>query len=245
VDFTASVASTYTISGTVTGDVLAGVTITVLYDSVLGDTTTNTSGNYTFSGLINGTYTVTPSKAGYTFSPSSTPVIISDADVTGVNFTAFGACCTWANVITKYDAYVNGQATWADVIDCYLEYLECSSTFSISGTVTGDIQAGVTMTLSGDIPATTTTTDSSGNYTFSGLSNGTYTVTPSKTNYTFTPSSTPVIISGADVPGVDFVAFVVGGCSTWADVNAKYEDYVSGEITWAEFFSCYQEYTTQ
>jgi len=243
-DFTAHIASTYTISGTVTGDTQADVTITVVYDSVLGDTTTNTSGNYTFSGLSNGTYTVKPSKANYTFEPASTQVIISEADVTGVNFVAFavGGCSTWADVITKYDAYVSGQATWADVIDCYQEY---SSTFSISGTVTGGIQAGVTMTLSGDISAITTTTDSSGNYTFSLLSNGSYIVEPSLSNYTFSPASTQVTISGADVTGVNFVAFAVGGCSTWADVNAKYEDYVSGEITWAEFFSCYQEYTTQ
>jgi len=246
VNFTASVASTYTISGTVTGDVLAGVTITILYDSVLGDMTTNTSGNYTFSGVSNGTYTVKPSKANYTFEPASTQVQISGANVTGVNFVAFAVegCSTWSDVITKYDAYLIGQATWADVIDCYQEY---SSTYSISGTVTlsGSGLESVTMTLSGDISAITTTTDSSGNYTFSGLSNGTYTVTPSKTNYTFTPSSTPVIISEADVTGVNFVAFAVGGCSTWADVNAKYEDYVKGEITWAEFFSCYQEYATQ
>jgi hypothetical protein len=101
------------------------------------------------------------------------------------------------------------------------------------------------MTLSGDISAITTTTDSSGNYTFSGLSNGSYIVEPSLSNYTFSPASTQVTVSEADVTGVNFVATALGGCSTWADVNAKYEDYVSGEITWAEFFSCYQEYTTQ
>jgi len=246
-DFTAHIASTYTISGTVTGDTQADVTdvtITILYDSVLGDTTTNTSGNYTFSGLSNGTYTVTPSKANYTFSPSSTQVTISDADVTGVNFvaTVVGGCSTWAEVYAKYEDYVKGEITWAELMDCYQEY---SSTFSISGTVTGNIQAGVTMTLSGDISAITTTTDSSGNYTFSGLSNGSYIVEPSLSNYTFSPASTQVTVSEADVTGVNFVATALGGCSTWADVNAKYEDYVSGEITWAEFFSCYQEYTTQ
>jgi hypothetical protein len=232
----------YSISGTVTGDTQAGVTITILYDSISEDTTTNTSGNYTFTGLSNGTYTVTPSKAGYTFSPTSTKVQISGADVPGVNFTAFGACRTWADVITKYDAYVNGEATWAEVIDCYQGY---TSTYSISGTVTGDIQAGVTLTLSGDISATTTTTDASGNYTFSGLSNGSYIVAPSLSNYTFTPSSTQVQISGADVPGVNFTAFAVGAhCTTMSDVITKYEAYIRGEATWAEFLICYQEYVS-
>ena len=52
-------------------------------------TTANSSGNYTFSSLANGTYTLTPSHAGYTFSPSSLNVTVSGANVTtGLNFTA-------------------------------------------------------------------------------------------------------------------------------------------------------------
>ncbi|MGC8762713.1 MAG: hypothetical protein ACP5VN_03625, partial [Acidobacteriota bacterium] len=45
------------------------------------------------------------------------------------------------------------------------------TTYSISGTVSGATASGVTMTLSGAASATTTT-DASGNYTFSGLANG-------------------------------------------------------------------------
>lgn len=48
----------------------------------------NASGSYAFSGLANGTYTVTPSNTGYTLSPASTNVTINAADVPGVNFTA-------------------------------------------------------------------------------------------------------------------------------------------------------------
>ena len=59
------------------------------------------------------------------------------------------------------------------------------------------------MTLSGARSATVTA-DASGNYTFSGLANGTYTVTPSKSGYTFTPTSRTVTISGANVTGVSF-----------------------------------------
>ena len=81
-------------------------------------------------------------------------------------------------------------------------------TYSISGTVT-DSDTGfgledVTMTLSGDA-SDTTTTDASGNYSFSGLANGSYTVTPSLTNYTFAPLTSVVTRSGADVTNVDFV----------------------------------------
>jgi uncharacterized surface anchored protein len=52
-----------------------------------GTTATNASGNYTFAGLANGSYTVTPSLAGYTFNPVSRNVAVSGANVTGQNFT--------------------------------------------------------------------------------------------------------------------------------------------------------------
>ena len=64
------------------------------------------------------------------------------------------------------------------------------------------------MNLSGDVPATTTT-DSSGNYTFNGLINGSYTVTPSLTGHTFTPASISVTISGANQTGKNFTATAV------------------------------------
>src|SRR5439155_13383110 len=50
--------------------------------------TSDASSNYSISGLANGTYTVTPSKSGCTFSPASSSVTIAGANVTGTNFTA-------------------------------------------------------------------------------------------------------------------------------------------------------------
>ena len=42
-----------------------------------------------FTGLADGTYTLTPSRTGYTFSPTSQSVTVNGANVTsGVNFTA-------------------------------------------------------------------------------------------------------------------------------------------------------------
>src|SRR6185437_1797981 len=40
------------------------------------------------SNLINGNYTVTPSKSGFTFSPAFQSVTVSGANVAGINFTA-------------------------------------------------------------------------------------------------------------------------------------------------------------
>jgi hypothetical protein len=56
----------------------------------VGETETfaDSNGNYTLSGLTNGTYTLGASKAGYLFTPSSQTVTINDAPVTGINFTA-------------------------------------------------------------------------------------------------------------------------------------------------------------
>jgi hypothetical protein len=164
----------YSISGTVTagGSALSGVTMT-LSGGASATTTTDTSGNYTFAGLVNGSYTVTPSKTGYTFTPASKSVTISSANVTGQNFAT-------------------------------------TAVYSISGTVTsgGSALSRVTMTLSGTASATTTT-DTSGNYSFTGLVNGSYTVTPSKTGYTFTPTSKSVTISSANVAGENFTATAV------------------------------------
>ncbi|MDX9736006.1 MAG: choice-of-anchor J domain-containing protein, partial [Thermoanaerobaculia bacterium] len=50
--------------------------------------TSDASGNFTLTGLAAGTYTVTPTKSGCTFSPTSRSVTVSSANVTGVNFTA-------------------------------------------------------------------------------------------------------------------------------------------------------------
>jgi len=60
-----------------------------------GTTTANGSGSYTFTGLANGVYAVTPSNAGYNFSPTTQAVTVSNANVSGVNFTASTAAATY------------------------------------------------------------------------------------------------------------------------------------------------------
>jgi hypothetical protein len=79
-------------------------------------------------------------------------------------------------------------------------------TYSISGTispVTGG--NGATVALSG-AAAASTTADGTGNYSFTGLANGTYAVAPSRTGYTFNPSTQAAAVSGANVTGVNFAA---------------------------------------
>lgn len=52
-----------------------------------GSTTTDASGNFTIPNLIAGSYTVTPTRTGNTFSPTSSNQTVSSSNITGVNFT--------------------------------------------------------------------------------------------------------------------------------------------------------------
>src|SRR5882724_7821034 len=86
-DFTAT-AQTFGISGTISpAGGGSGATVT-LSGAASATTTANSSGNYAFSGLANGTYAVTPSRTGYTFSPSVQAATLNGANITGLNFTA-------------------------------------------------------------------------------------------------------------------------------------------------------------
>lgn len=76
--------ATYSISGNISG---SAATVT-LSGPASATTATNSSGNYSFTGLDNGLYVVVPSKAGYEFSPSSASVTLNSASVSGINFTA-------------------------------------------------------------------------------------------------------------------------------------------------------------
>ena len=162
--------STFSISGTVSGATLGGVAIN-LTGAGTGSTTTDVNGNYSFTAFPNGSYTVVPSLAGNTFTPASTAVTISGANVTGNNFT---------------------------------ETANAAALSSLSGTVSGAVAQNVVITLSGANTGSAVT-DASGNYSFSGLAAGSYTVTPSLAGHTFTPASIAVTTtSGGTATGINF-----------------------------------------
>ena len=88
-------AMTYSISGAVSG-AINGVLIT-LSGTTTGTTTTAGGGLYLFSGLPNGNYTLTASKAGYVMSPASIAVAVNGRNVTGQNFLSASAACSAEN----------------------------------------------------------------------------------------------------------------------------------------------------
>ncbi|HKR02020.1 MAG TPA: carboxypeptidase regulatory-like domain-containing protein [Pyrinomonadaceae bacterium] len=101
----------YTISGRITSGTagLDGVTVT-LGGSQHGTMTTNESGNYSFAVTVGGSYTVTPSKKFYVFTPASYTFSNLSGDRTAgfnaalMNFTISG---------TLKDEQGNGLAGWS------------------------------------------------------------------------------------------------------------------------------------
>ncbi len=87
VNFTSTTVPTFNLSGTISGTGGNGAAVALTGTST-ANTTADASGAYTFSGLINGNYTVTPSKTGFVFSPSNQAVTINGVDQTAVNFTS-------------------------------------------------------------------------------------------------------------------------------------------------------------
>ncbi len=78
---------------------------------------------------------------------------------------------------------------------------------TISGSL-GAAGAGATVVLSGAASASTTAAVGTGNYSFSGLAAGTYTITPGLVGSAFSPTSLTEVITNADIPGVNFTTYV-------------------------------------
>lgn len=79
----------HSISGRVVlnGSGLSGVTVT-LTGSGSTSTVTDANGYYMFTEAQNGSYTITPSKSGYSFTPASKSVSVNNADLADQDFTA-------------------------------------------------------------------------------------------------------------------------------------------------------------
>ena len=165
-------ATTGSISGTISPAANGnGATITLSQSgTIIATTTVGAAGTYSFSSVVNGTYTVTPSNAGYVFTPPSQSVTVNGASSTGVNFAA-------------------SLQTW-----------------NIQGSISPPSSStGATVTLTqGSTTITATTVDSNGNYSLTGVVNGTYSITPTKSGYACTPLSQSVTVNGAPVTGINF-----------------------------------------
>ncbi|MBI2266960.1 MAG: carboxypeptidase regulatory-like domain-containing protein [Armatimonadetes bacterium] len=208
------------ISGTITagGSPVAGIAVFVDGPGVADFTTsTDSSGFWSVTTTQNGGYVVTPTSPNYTFNYNGTP---GSGQGTG------------SASITVNNASVPG-----------VDFLATRYRYDIGGTIsdsqTGGPLSGVTVNLTGDSTASTTT-DANGNYLFQGLANGNYTVTPSLAAYTFNPVNRAVTISSADVTGQNFQGTYtlkkISGRITWSGtgvsgVTVSYTGPTSGSVT--------------
>lgn len=253
--FNPKVDSMRSISGTVSGASVFGVSI-ALTGNAVRTVVTDSVGAYSISGVTDGSYTVTPTQAGYIFTPSSLSVPLAGADIANTDFAAVkayevsgqvigaiqqGVSMTLTgvtNAVTTTDAGGNYKFTnVADEsfivtpsldgyqffpksatamylgLDASIIYFAAvpltASTFSISGTVSGDVQQGVGIKLTGTTCGVVMT-DANGNYLFDGLTAGTYSVEPICANTT--PSVSAVTITTANVSNVNF-SLTSLGCS--------------------------------
>ena len=178
-------------SGTINGSIsqtgtISGATVQLLQGTTLIATATVASnGSYSFSNVTNGTYTLQPGEAGYTFSPSTENVTVSGNTVTAPTFTATAAGAGW----------------------------------SIAGVISPSlIGSGAVVTLSGAASGTATA-NSAGDYSFTNLANGTYTLTPALAGTVFTPLNQSVTVNGANVTASLFTANSVNGQIEYPDLS--------------------------
>lgn len=156
------------------GNGISGVTIS---DGAGHSAPTDASGHYTLSGLTAGTYTLTPSKSGYTFSPASRTVTVPP-DATGRDFV--GTLVTYA---------ISGRAS--DGSGNPLSGVSISDGAGHTATTDGSGN----YTLSGLAVGTYTVTPSKSGYTFSPASR-TVSVPPSATGRDFVGTPVTYSISG-------------------------------------------------
>jgi len=220
--------NTYSISGNA-----GNSTVTV---TAGGQTaTSDINGNYTITGLLAGTYTVTPTRLLYSFSPVSLVVTVGP-NATGKNFTAILGYSISGNVgVEGATVTAGGETTTSDAGGNYTISGLVASSYAVTPTKSGysftpgslvvtvgpnatnkDFTATVGYSISGNagvdgatvtIGSETVTADINGDYTFSNLTSGTYTATPSKTGYTFTPPSLSVTL-GPAATEQDFAAIL-------------------------------------
>jgi hypothetical protein len=86
--------------------------------------------------------------------------------------------------------------------------------FSMSGTITPAAAGNGASVALGGAASASVTADNAGNYTFAGLPNGSYKVTPTHAGYAFTPGSQSATVNGASVTGVNFTATAAAGAPT-------------------------------
>ncbi|MDH4275722.1 MAG: carboxypeptidase regulatory-like domain-containing protein, partial [Gammaproteobacteria bacterium] len=191
---TQTVVLTYTISGKITtgtNTALSGATV-ALSGAATASATSDANGDYSFTNLANGSYTVTPTKSGYTFAPTNLPVTVSGVDVTNTNFSGT------QSVVATYS--ISGTVADANGV-------------AISGVT---ITQGTTTVTTDSAGAYTLTGLGNGSYTLTPSLTG-YSFTPPTTNVTLNGANITAtdFVAVAPTPGVrNFTLYIKPGTLT-------------------------------
>lgn len=162
-----------------------------------GSGSTPTPATYTITSTTGAHGTITPlGTTNVTQGNSQGYTMVSDSGYQVDALTVDG------NLVPSANSYTFANVQGNHTIAVAYALIPPPQTYSISGSVTGGVQAGVTVTLSPG--GTTKVTASNGTYSYTGVLNGGYTVTPSLAGHTFTPVNASVTVNGADVTGVNF-----------------------------------------
>jgi hypothetical protein len=128
--------ATYAASGAVSPAASGAGTTLTLSGAGTGTVTADASGNYTFNGLANGSYTVTPSKAGFTFTPTSLSFSVSGTNVTGLNFTTATLTYSLSGAITPTTAGGGATVTLTGAANATVT-ADASGNYTFSGLANG------------------------------------------------------------------------------------------------------------
>jgi hypothetical protein len=171
-----------------------------------GTATTDGSGNYTISGLVDGTYTVTPSESGYAFTPGTQSVTISGAPVTGVNFAAQAVTSISIDVTTSTDRSTKSTSIATSAFsttaanELLLAFVATDYRSGANTTVKGITGAGLTWQLVGRTNVQAGTAEIWRAFATTTLSGATVTATLSQS---VAASLTVMSFKGVDTTGTD------------------------------------------
>ena len=199
---TTSPAATYNISGIVSGGA-TGVQILLTGASSVA-TTTDSSGNFSFNKLNIGSYSVVPYVSGFTFTPISTAVTLSNANVPATNFIA--------------SAYTGPTYLLSGTVDTLI-----GVTLTLSGGASGTFNSYAGLYSFANLPTGSyTVIPSLSGYTFSPAS---ATASVSSTNVTLPNFAATSTGGGSSTPGFT-------NCSTTLSVSCFNTTAVGNSWTW-------------
>lgn len=187
---------------------VAGFQFTVTFDPAIltPQTSAVSAGSLTAGWMITPNTTVSGQISIGGFDPTLTGLPASSGSLVILKFNVVGNPANTTNL--NFTVHILTNSEGQQIANTATGGTFHINGYSISGKVTlvggtGQV-TNVVLTLSESPSKTTTSPDSSGNYSFTDLAPGTYTITPQLTGYAFTPTNIEVNVTNANVTGQNF-----------------------------------------